>query len=41
MVSGMKEDAATIRKSMVQSQELHGSMGSDLLAMNQVVRVSS
>lgn len=40
MVNAMKEDAATIRKGMVQSKELHGSMGSDLLAMNQVVRVS-
>ena len=38
MVAQMKEDAATIRKAMVQSKELHATAGGDLLAMNQMTR---
>lgn len=38
MVAQMKEDAATIRKAMVQSKELHATAGGDLLAMNQMLR---
>ena len=38
MVAAMLEDAATIRKSMVQTAELHATMGSNLTHMNQVVR---
>lgn len=38
MVKSMVEDAATIRKAMVQSSELHATMGSDITHLNQVVR---
>jgi len=39
MVEQLKQDAATIRKSMVQTGELHATATStDLLAMNQMVR---
>ena len=34
----MKEDAATIRKAIVQSTELHATAGGDVLAMNQMTR---
>jgi hypothetical protein len=38
MVAELKQAAATIRKAMVQATELHATTGSDLLAMNQLVR---
>ena len=38
MVAQIKQDATTIRKAMAQSKDLHASMGSDLLALNQVTR---
>jgi ubiquitin len=38
MVAELKQAAATIRKSMVQAKDLHATTGSDLLAMNQIVR---
>jgi ubiquitin-small subunit ribosomal protein S27Ae len=38
IVGELKQCAETIRKAMVQSSELHGSVGTDLVAMNQVVR---
>lgn len=38
MVEELKQAAATIRKAMVQSTDLHKSVGTDLLAMNQMVR---
>jgi len=38
MVSEIKQHAATIRKAMVQSKDLHASLSSDILAMNQMVR---
>jgi ubiquitin-small subunit ribosomal protein S27Ae len=38
MVAELKEAAATIRKAIVQSTELHSTVGTDLLAMNQMVR---
>jgi len=37
-VAQLKEAAATVRKAMVQSAELHATAGSDLVAMNQIVR---
>lgn len=38
MLAQLKQDAATIRKAMVQAKDLHASMGSDLLALNQKTR---
>jgi len=38
MVGKMKEDCSTIRKAMVQCTELHATIATDILAMNQVVR---
>uniref|UniRef100_A0A7S3L155 Ubiquitin-like domain-containing protein n=1 Tax=Amphora coffeiformis TaxID=265554 RepID=A0A7S3L155_9STRA len=38
MVAQMKQDAATIRKAIVQSTELHATAGGDVLAMNQMTR---
>jgi ubiquitin len=38
MVSEIRQAAATARKAMVQSSELHGTATSDLLALNQIVR---
>jgi len=37
-VAQVKEAAATIRKAMVQSKDLHATAGSDLTAMNQMIR---
>lgn len=34
----IQQACETIRKAMVQSKELHASIGSDLLAMNQMIR---
>jgi thioredoxin-related protein len=38
MVAQIKEMAASIRKAMVQGTTLHATSGSDILAMNQMVR---
>ena len=38
IVAEIKQACATIRKAMVQSKELHATIGSDLLAMNQMIR---
>jgi ubiquitin len=38
MVEEIKQHAATIRKAMAQSKDLHASVATDLLAMNQMVR---
>jgi len=38
MVAELKQAAATVRKAMVQSKDLHATLASDLLAMNQMVR---
>ena len=38
MVGELKQAATTIRKAIAQSNELHATSGSDLLAMNQIVR---
>jgi ubiquitin-small subunit ribosomal protein S27Ae len=38
MVAELKQNAATIRKAMVQSAELHAAAGGDLLSMNQMIR---
>lgn len=38
MVAELKQHAATIRKAMIQSTELHGSGSPDLQSMNQIVR---
>lgn len=38
MVEELKQAAATIRKAILQSKDLHASIGSDILAMNQMVR---
>jgi ubiquitin len=38
IVAEIKQACATIRKAMVQSKELHATVGSDLLAMNQMIR---
>jgi ubiquitin len=39
MVKTIQECCATIRKSMVQAKELHGTIKDDPLSMNQMVRV--
>ena len=38
MIAEIKQHAATIRKSMEQSKDLHATLSSDILAMNQMVR---
>lgn len=38
MVQELKQHAATIRKAMMQCQDLHASATSDLLSLNQMVR---
>lgn len=37
-VAELKQHAATIRKAMAQCKDLHAAAGSDILAMNQMVR---
>jgi ubiquitin-small subunit ribosomal protein S27Ae len=38
VVAQIKQDAVTIRKAIVQGNELHATAGGDILAMNQMVR---
>jgi len=38
MVAEIKQNAVTVRKAIMQSKELHATSGTDLMAMNQMVR---
>lgn len=38
IVNEIKQAASTIRKAMVQSKELHGTLTQDVLSMNQMIR---